>query len=162
VSLSTVLLWRSRFADHVVDHLVDAPHPSRPRLYEREARENIVAETLIEPAGSVTHWSRLGCVEDVITAIKELANAWDDHAAPVAWVMTADRILAKAVEDPRTNSGAVRLQRMADGPARLVAPFDPGRYVNALGPDPMLVSCPPLLRCARAAARRVRTVERRT
>jgi transposase len=54
VSPPTVLLWRSRFADHGLDGLQGAPHPGRPRRYGREARDRIVAETLKKPEWGLT------------------------------------------------------------------------------------------------------------
>jgi hypothetical protein len=76
VSLPTVLLWRSRFAEHGLDGLSDAPHPGRRRVYGREVREKIVTETLTPPA------------------------------APFAWVETADEMLAKTVRKTTDHSDA--------------------------------------------------------
>lgn len=58
-----MLLRRSRFAEHGVDGLADAPHPGRPRVYGRKVRAKIVAETLKKPEGPVTHWSRARLAE---------------------------------------------------------------------------------------------------
>jgi transposase len=76
VSLPTVLLWRSRFAEHGVDGLADAPHPGRPRLYGREARDKIVAETLKKPAEPVTHWSRARLAERVGVSASTVGRVW--------------------------------------------------------------------------------------
>ena len=47
-----------------------------------------------------------GSVDDLVTAIDAFAAAWNDQAAPFAWVKTADQILAKAVKKTKGNSGA--------------------------------------------------------
>lgn len=76
VSLPTVLLWRSRFVEHGLDGLVDAPHPGRPRLYGRETRDRIVAETLRKPEGSVTHWSRARLADRVGVSASTVGRVW--------------------------------------------------------------------------------------
>jgi len=76
VSLPTVLLWRARFADHGLDGLEDAPHPGRPRLYGREARDRIVAETLRKPEGSVTRWSRARLADRVGVSASTVGRVW--------------------------------------------------------------------------------------
>ena len=48
-----------------------------------------------------------GSVDDLERAIDAFADAWNDHAAPFAWVKTADQILAKAIKKPKDNSGAL-------------------------------------------------------
>jgi transposase len=76
VSLPTVLLWRSRFAEHGLDGLSDAPHPGRPRVYGREVREKIVTETLTPPEGSVTHWSRARLAQRVGVSASTVGRVW--------------------------------------------------------------------------------------
>jgi transposase len=76
VSLPTVLLWRSRFAEHGLDGLADAPHPGRPRVYGRAVREKIVAETLKPPEGAVTHWSRVRLAERVGVSASTVGRVW--------------------------------------------------------------------------------------
>jgi transposase len=83
VSLPTVLLWRQRFAEHGLDGLADAPHPGRPRIYGREARERIVAETLTPPEGPVTHWSRARMAEKVGVSASTVGRIWrEERLAP--------------------------------------------------------------------------------
>jgi transposase len=76
VSLPTVLLWRSRFAEHGLDGLADAPHPGRPRLYGRAVRDQIVTETLTPPAEPVTHWSRARLAERVGVSASTVGRVW--------------------------------------------------------------------------------------
>lgn len=79
VSLPTVLLWRSRFAEHGVDGLDDATHPGRPRVYGREVREKIVAETLKKPDGAVTHWSRARLARRVGVSASTVGRVWREE-----------------------------------------------------------------------------------
>ena len=79
VSLPTVLLWRSRFAEHGLDGLTDAPHPGRPRVYGREVREKIVSETLKKPQGAVTHWSRARLAERVGVSASTVGRVWREE-----------------------------------------------------------------------------------
>ena len=76
VSLPTVLLWRSRFEEHGLDGLADAPHPGRPRLYGREVRDKIVTETLTPPEGSVTNWSRARLAARVGVSASTVGRVW--------------------------------------------------------------------------------------
>lgn len=46
-------------------------------------------------------------VDDLERAIDAFTSAWNENAAPFAWVKTADQILAKAIRKPKDNSGAV-------------------------------------------------------
>lgn len=48
-----------------------------------------------------------GSVDDLERAIDAFTSAWNENAAPFAWVKTADQILAKATRKPKDNSGAV-------------------------------------------------------
>ncbi|MBW6455889.1 MAG: IS630 family transposase [Trueperaceae bacterium] len=76
VSLPTVLLWRSRFAEHGLDGLQDAPHPGRPRVYGPEVRERIVATTLKKPEEPVTHWSRARLAKRVGVSASTVGRVW--------------------------------------------------------------------------------------
>jgi transposase len=79
VSVPTVSLWRSRFAEHGLDGLADAPHPGRPRVYGREVRERIVAETLKKPEGAVTHWSRARLAKRVGVSASTVGRVWREE-----------------------------------------------------------------------------------
>ena len=57
VSRQTVALWRSRFAAHRLEGLVDAPRSGAPRSIGDEAVERLVALTLEEAPANATHWS---------------------------------------------------------------------------------------------------------
>lgn len=57
VSRQTVALWRSRFAAHRLQGLVDAPRSGAPRSIDDEAVERLVALTLEEAPANATQWS---------------------------------------------------------------------------------------------------------
>jgi transposase len=62
VNKMTVLLWRGRFERDRLVGLGDAPRPGREPVYDRAARDRVIALTLSEPPAGTTHWStrRLG------------------------------------------------------------------------------------------------------
>jgi transposase len=53
----TVLLWRGRFERDRLAGLGDAPRPGREPVYDRAARDRVIALTLEPPPDGVTHWS---------------------------------------------------------------------------------------------------------
>jgi len=57
VNKMTVLLWRSRFERDRLAGLGDAPRPGRQPVYDRAARDRVIALTLSEPPHGTTHWS---------------------------------------------------------------------------------------------------------
>jgi transposase len=77
VSVPTVLLWRRRFKERGLAGLADAPHPGRPRVYGREVRERILAETLTRPQGT-THWSTRRLAKEVGVSASTVARVWQE------------------------------------------------------------------------------------
>ena len=77
VSIPTVLLWRTRFAEHGLDGLHDAPHPGRPRTYGREVRELVLSETLTKPEAT-THWSRARMAAKVGVSASTVGRIWKE------------------------------------------------------------------------------------
>jgi transposase len=57
VNKMTVLLWRGRFERDRLTGLADAPRPGREPVYDRAARDRVIAMTLSEPPPGTTHWS---------------------------------------------------------------------------------------------------------
>ncbi len=57
VTVTTVKLWRRRYAALGLAGLVDDARPGRPPTYSRQDRDQVIALTLSEPPDGVTHWS---------------------------------------------------------------------------------------------------------
>ncbi len=57
VSRPTVTAWRSRFAQHRLEGLPDAPRSGAPRKIGDEEVERLIALTLEEMPANATHWS---------------------------------------------------------------------------------------------------------
>ena len=57
VNKMTVLLWRGRFERDRLAGLADAPRPGREPVYDRAARDRVIALTLSGPPPGTTHWS---------------------------------------------------------------------------------------------------------
>ena len=53
----TVLLWRGRFERDRLAGLEDAPRPGREPIYDRAARDQVIALTFDPPPKGTTHWS---------------------------------------------------------------------------------------------------------
>jgi transposase len=57
VSVTTVKLWRRRYAERGLDGLVDEPRSGRPPVYTRDERDRVIALTMGPPPEGITHWS---------------------------------------------------------------------------------------------------------
>jgi transposase len=57
VTSHTVSKWRSRFINHRVDGLLDAPRPGAPRTIEDSQVDALIARTLESVPAGTTHWS---------------------------------------------------------------------------------------------------------
>ncbi|MGH9890424.1 MAG: IS630 family transposase [bacterium] len=77
----TVLLWRSRFAQHGLQALADAPRSGRPRELPPDIEEWIVAKTLKPPPKrlGITHWSSRLLARELGVSHETVARAWRRH-----------------------------------------------------------------------------------
>ena len=78
VSVPTVLLWRRRFKEQGLAGLADAAHPGRPRMYGRETRERVLAETLTPPDDATSHWSRERLARKVGLSASTVGRIWHE------------------------------------------------------------------------------------
>lgn len=63
VSLPLVAHWRSRFRDHRLAGLYDAPRPGRPRTHDEEEVARLLRTVLRTRPKAATHWSVRGVAE---------------------------------------------------------------------------------------------------
>ena len=57
VTQQTVGKWRTRFVEHRVDGLLDAPRPGAPRTIDDARVDAVIAKTLESVPAGATHWS---------------------------------------------------------------------------------------------------------
>src|SRR6266545_530729 len=74
-SVQTVLLWRQRFREAGLAGLADAPHPGRPRRYDEDFRQQLIATTLTKPQDA-THWSTRRLAKEVGASRTTVARIW--------------------------------------------------------------------------------------
>ena len=137
VSRQTVALWRSRFAAHRLEGLVDAPRSGAPRSIDDAAVERLVALILEEAPANATHWStrsmarRTGMSQSAVSRIWR-AFGLRPHQADT-FKLSADPAFVEKVRDgspsnpfdgspgrwslprpTRSRAGAVRRREAAD------------------------------------------------
>jgi transposase len=80
-SRPTVILWRSRYAEHGLDGLHDRPRPGRPQTVRRDRRAEILALTLSPPPQQlgVTHWSSRLLADQLGVSHHTVARVWAEH-----------------------------------------------------------------------------------
>lgn len=57
VTPQTVSKWRTRFVEHRLDGLLDAPRPCAPRMIDDAHVDAVIAKTLESVSDAATHWS---------------------------------------------------------------------------------------------------------
>ena len=80
-SRPAVIRWRSRYAIHGLDGLVDQPRSGRPRTIGDDRRAEIVAATLAGPPErlGITHWSARTLAAHLGISRMTVARVWADH-----------------------------------------------------------------------------------
>jgi hypothetical protein len=80
-SRPAVIRWRSRYAIHGLDGLVDHPRSGRPRTIGEDRRAEIVAATLAGPPErlGITHWSARTLAAHLGISRMTVARVWADH-----------------------------------------------------------------------------------
>ncbi len=72
----TVLLWRGRFLRNRLDGLADSPRPGREPVYDRAARDRVIALTLEPPPDGTTHWSARRMAARTGISITTIQRIW--------------------------------------------------------------------------------------
>jgi len=68
--------WRSRFAEHRLDGLTDAPRPGRPRTISDEQVEAVITATLESTPRAATHWSTRSMAAEVGLTQTAVSRIW--------------------------------------------------------------------------------------
>src|SRR5262245_42006976 len=65
ISRNMAMTWRSRFAEHRLDGLLDEPRPGRPRTITDEQVEEVIVTTPETTPQGATHWSTRAMAREV-------------------------------------------------------------------------------------------------
>jgi transposase len=71
-----VTKWRSRFAEHRLDALVDEPRPGRPRTISDAQVEEVIVKTLESAPKDATHWSTRSMAAEVGLSQSAVSRIW--------------------------------------------------------------------------------------
>ena len=103
VSRPTVTTWRSRFAEHRLDGLVDEPRPGRPRTVTDEQVERLITETLESAPKDATHWSTRSMAAHLGMSQSTVSRVWRAFGlAPHkldTWKLSKDPLFVDKVRD---------------------------------------------------------------
>jgi transposase len=118
-SRTTVVKWRSRFAERRLDGLHDEPRPGKPRTIEDEDVERVIVKTLEEIPKDATHWST-----------RSMAKATGMSQSAVTRIWRAFGLKPHLVEDFKLSPDPLFIDKVKD----VV-----GLYLNP--PDAAVVLC---------------------
>jgi transposase len=76
IDVSSARKWRSRFAAHGLDGLVDEPRPGRPRTIGDEQVEEVIIKTLETTPREATHWSTRSMAKEVGLTQSAVLRIW--------------------------------------------------------------------------------------
>jgi transposase len=76
ISRATAAIWRSRFAEHRLDGLLDEPRPGRPRTISDEQVEEVIVKTLETTPNDATHWSTRSMAREVGLTQSAVLRIW--------------------------------------------------------------------------------------
>ena len=76
INVSSARKWRSRFAAHGLDGLLDEPRPGRPRTISDEQVEEVIIKTLETTPRQATHWSTRSMAREVGLTQSAVLRIW--------------------------------------------------------------------------------------
>jgi transposase len=103
VSRTTVMRWRSRFAQARCDGLLDEPRPGRPRLVDDSQIEALITATLETAPKDATHWSTRSMAQHLGLSQSMVSRVWRAFGlAPHkqdSWKLSKDPLFVAKVRD---------------------------------------------------------------
>src|SRR5262245_15823920 len=72
----TAAKWRSRFAEHRLDGLLDEPRPGRPRTVSDAQVEEVIVRTLETTPRDATHWSTRSLAVELGLSQSSVSRIW--------------------------------------------------------------------------------------
>jgi transposase len=103
LSRGTVATWRSRFAEHRLDGLVDEPRPGRPRTVTDDQVEKLITTTLETAPRDATHWSTRSMAAHLGLSQSTVSRVWRAFGlAPhktETWKLSKDPLFVDKVRD---------------------------------------------------------------
>lgn len=95
--------WRSRFAEHRLDGLLDEPRPGRPRTVTDAQVEEVVVRTLETTPRDATHWSTRSMAREVGLTQSAVLRIWKAFGLQPhrqeAWKLSKDPQFIDKVRD---------------------------------------------------------------
>jgi transposase len=103
VHRGTVGRWRSRFAEHRLDGLLDEPRPGRPRTVGDAQVEEVIVKTLESTPKDATHWSTRAMAREVGLSQSAVSRIWrafglQPHRQEI-WKLSKDPQFIEKVRD---------------------------------------------------------------
>jgi transposase len=103
VSRPTVTTWRSRFAEHRLDGLLDEPRPGRPRTVSDAQIEALITMTLETAPKDATHWSTRSMAAHLGMSQSTVSRVWrafglTPHRVD-SWKLSKDPLFVDKVRD---------------------------------------------------------------
>jgi transposase len=103
VSRATAAIWRSRFAEHRLDGLLDEPRPGRPRTISDEQVEEVIVRTLETTPKDATHWSTRSMAREVGLTQSAVLRIWKAFGLQPhrqdTWKLSKDPLFIDKVRD---------------------------------------------------------------
>jgi transposase len=103
IDRSVATRWRSRFAEHRLDGLLDEPRPGRPRTITDDKVEEVIVKTLETAPKDATHWSTRSMAREVGLTQSAVLRIWQalglQPHRQETWKLSKDPLFIEKVRD---------------------------------------------------------------